>query len=312
MSHTSVVVFGASGFVGSAVADAVEAAGATVLRRSAPRLTRLSETRAMRAPTDFADMVTEVAELLPAGCTVVNAAGMGEATHGDEMELMAANCGVAGILAAAARARGARFVHVSSAAVQGRNALDDSDRFATFSAYSRSKAAGERSVRQAHPDAVVYRPPGVHGVNRDVTRSVARLARSRLSSVAAPGTDNSAQALIENVAAACVFLALSPNQPPSCVSHPSEGMTTAGLLMALGERSPILVPRSVARASVVAARLVGRMAAPLAAHARRVEILWFGQVQGPSWLTSVGWSPVVDHSGWYVLGKQFHNEKDST
>ena len=303
MPEATVVVFGASGFVGRAVCAALEARGATVQREPAPRLSSSVRWDAGQ-PDGASDEVRTLAQRLPAAATVVNAAGISDSGHSDEAALMAANARLPGLLAAAAAATGARFVHVSSAAVQGRvRQLDSSLAVDPFSTYSRSKAAGERAALAGNARTVCYRPPGVHAPDRRVTRSLARIARSRVSSTAAPGTANTAQALLENVADACAHLALCADDPPAVVAHPSEHLTTSELLRLLGGREPILSPRPLALAVVAIARAGGRMSPRLAANARRLEMLWLGQAQHDSWLTLSGWTPPREHSRWAEIGR---------
>ena len=155
-----------------------------------------------------------------------------------------------------------------------------------------------------HASAVIYRPPGVHGPSRDVTRSLTRLASSPLSSVAAPGDGNAPQALIQDVADAIAFLALHPFDPPGVVHHPASGLTTAELLRLLGDgREPRHVPAAVARLVLGAGRAAGRLSGSAAAHVRRLEVLWCGQAQAASWLTSHGWQPSTTADDWRRLGR---------
>jgi NADH dehydrogenase len=70
-------------------------------------------------------------------------------------------------IARTAAAAGARMVHVSAIGAD-ENAL---------SAYGRAKAAGEASVRQAVPDAVIVRPSVVFGPDDQFTNRFAALAR---------------------------------------------------------------------------------------------------------------------------------------
>jgi len=42
----------------------------------------------------------------------------------------------------------------------------------------------------------------------------------------------------------------------------------------------------------------------LAANAQRVEMLWSGQSQAPSWLTQAGWAAPVGAEAWSCLGRQ--------
>ena len=220
--------------------------------------------------------------------------------------MTAANGIVPGYLAmAAARAHIPRFVQVSSAAVQGRSSvLDSSPLVAPFSPYSRSKALGELLAGEAHDGAVAYRPPGVHGPDRRVTQLMARIARSPISSVARPGSSPSPQTLLKNVADAIAFLATTEAQPPAIVAHPSEGLTTASVLTHLGGREPREIPRALAKTIVAVLTACGKVLPQVAANARRVEMLWFGQSQTPSWLTEAGWSPPAGHEAWRELGLQ--------
>ena len=299
----SVVVLGATGFVGTAVCDALEVRGAQVVRRRAPRLRPVDEQAVSSAVVDHSALVNELAQELGGATAVVNAAGLADSGRGDVGAMMAANGALPGVLASACRMAGVRLVHVSSAAVQGRaSILDESTRFAPFSVYSASKVAGERALLEIGGDVIVYRPPGVHAAHRSVTRTISRVARSALSSTTAPGSDNTAQALLGNVADAVAFLALTELEVPHIVAHPSENLTTAELLTLLGGHRPRLLPRPISKAVVATASAAGRMSPRVAANARRLEMLWFGQDQDTSWLTEAGWEPPISRSGWAQIG----------
>ncbi len=198
-----------------------------------------------------------------------------------------------------------RFVHVSSAVVQGRRAcLDHTHSYRPGTPYARSKMLGERFVlARAARAAVVYRPATVHAPGRGVTRRVARFARSPLSSVAAPGHANSPQAHLDNVASAISHLALTPRRPPTVVTHPTEGLTTASLLASSGAREPHLIPRPLAVTALTLLRGAGRTDPRLSAQVRRLELLWVGQDQAPSWLTADGWAPMRGPDAWRRMGQ---------
>jgi hypothetical protein len=122
-----------------------------------------------------------------------------------------------------------------------------------------------------------------------------------MATVAGSGVSSSPQAQLPNVAAAIAFLATADEVPPGVVAHPSEGVTTGGLMRDLsGGREPRHLPPTLARAVVRLAKLVGRVHRPTAANARRVELLWFGQEQAGSWLDG-RWSAPVGPEGWREL-----------
>lgn len=306
-SERRVVVFGATGFVGSAVVTALRSKGLAVDAQSARRsLAECSPSAGLSAVDDVpSHTIEQLARTLHGAAAVINCAGVPDANSSDAPMLEAANGVLPGVIAKAVSEAGVtRFVHVSSAAVQGRvPTLGAGDAF-PFSPYSRSKLMGEECVRRhAAAAAVVYRPATVHGAGRAVTERVVRLARSRLGSVAGPGTQPTPQALIENVADAVAFLALTEHPVPAFVSHPWEGLSCADLLRLLSGREPTLVPPVFARAITESAYRLGAVNPRLRVLARRVEMLWFGQAQEASWLTTAGWSPPARREAWARLGK---------
>ncbi|WP_392544717.1 NAD-dependent epimerase/dehydratase family protein [Oryzobacter telluris] len=303
-----IVVVGASGFVGSHAATEFERQGHEVTRVRAPRLTGESVT---------ADVTRELAGVLGGHDVVVNCAGDPDASSADEVRLHWANAVLPGLVGEAAHLAGVeRFVHVSSAVVQGRRpVLDSSDHLDAFSPYARSKADGERSATSTGPrHTTVYRPPSVHAASRRITRQLARIATTPAATVAAPGDRPSPQTHIRDVASALVFLATSPTPPPAVVHHPWQGHTTAGLLRALGDgREPTQVPRLAVTLVIAVAHLAARLVPRLAPHARRVEMIWLGQEQARSWLDDQGWTPETTEADWRSLGRQarehtIHNE----
>jgi nucleoside-diphosphate-sugar epimerase len=305
-SSVQVAVVGASGFVGSAATRALQAKGFRVRPVRAPRLPGMTPADAAGYLTSQPRELAALAAQFEGVDVVVNAAGVSDAISTDSAGLVAANGVLPGLIAAACvRALVGRLVHVSSAAVQGRlPVLDDSDAVDGFSDYSESKLLGERLVREfTDGAAVTYRPPGVHGIDRRVTRMVARIASGPFASVAGRGTSPTPQALIANVADAIAFLATTPLTPPAVVTHPWEGLTTADVMEFLGGQAPRKVPASIARAIVTVLTLTGRVVPRLAGTARRVEMLWFGQGQAASWLTTAGWQPPSGRPAWAELGR---------
>lgn len=303
MSVPSVAVLGASGFVGMHVSRALAERGVTVTDVRAPRLITSARDRpGLVAELSRADVAQEVADLRArvAGCdAVIVAAGVAAATV-DGDELFGANALLPGVVAEAA-SPATRIVHVSSAAVQGRRArLDESEEYAAFSPYSHSKALGEQLLLTLRRDACCFRPTSVQGPGRRVTKRLVALVSSPLASVAGRGEAPTPQALVGNVADAAAFLALTDMAPPRVVLHPWEGVTTGGLVRALGLREPWHVPVPLARLIVWSAFAVGRRSARAAGEARRLEMLWFGQAQQPGWLEG-RWSAPQSLDAWKEL-----------
>lgn len=299
-----VAVVGASGFIGSHVSGVLTRQGHQVLPVSGLRLPPVLADKAGEYIADE-HTVGLIRGLLADAQVVVNAAGDPDASSRDLDGLFTANSVLPGTLARvlAAESPKRRFVHISSAVVQGRTPrLDASTTTDPFSAYSKSKILGEELVRRELPDDhVIYRPPSVHAVDRRVTRSIVRIAESPVRSVATPSTSPSPQALVENVASAIAFLATTDQPVPSTVIHPWEGVTTGDLMLALGGRRPRVIPAPVARLAVRGLQRMGTLSGSVAANVRRVELLWFGQEQDESWLHEAGWSAPVGPEGWAAL-----------
>ncbi|MBM6545758.1 NAD(P)-dependent oxidoreductase [Janibacter sp. YIM B02568] len=289
------------------MANALREAGHEVARQRTPRLRVPSALAARAFPATNHECVDVIASALEGCNSVINAAGDPDASSQDLNALLGANAAIPGLVAAAAQQVGVRrVIHVSSAAVQGRRpVLDESPEVQPFSPYSWSKAVGERTFQSWAPEeGVIYRPGSVHAPDRRVTRSLSRLARSPLSTVAGDGSNRTPQALIGNVGSAIAFLATTESKPPPIVIHPWEGMTTQSLLEALGHQTPRHLPAWAARALLTAGRLASRLNGRVEADVRRVEICWMGQGQADSWLTVAGWLPPMGAGAWESLAEQ--------
>ena len=290
-------VLGARGFVGQAVVQALEGQ-ATVIPLSAPRLNLERSDVESGPPMLDPQRVDDVASSLLGLDVVINAAGNPDASSMNSQALFAANA-LMPLLAyrASQQAQVRRFVHISSAVVQGdRPSLDSSRDWRPFSPYALSKVTGERwLLGAANPptELIIYRPPSVHARGRGVTVKIAKLASSPLRSVAGKGDRPTPQALVQNVADAVLFLALTREESPEIVHHPWEGLTTGELWRVLGGREPHHLPEWLCRAALQVAHKGDGLWPAVAPYRRRLEILWFGQDVDPSWLTDHGWEPPI-------------------
>jgi dTDP-4-dehydrorhamnose reductase len=299
-------VFGSSGFVGRAVVTELRCRGVEVRPVAAPRLSwpLAQALRAQSVPADLhGEVVETLAEQLDGAQVVINAAGLPDGSAPDSPGLYGANALLPTLVArASALANVNRFVHVSSAAVQGSRALDETPRTTPFSPYSRSKAIGERLLQhEGDIDAVIYRSTWVHDVGRPNTRALVRLARSRMSCVAGDGTAPTPQVLIGDVAGAIVHLGLVNGPAPSIVLQPTNGMTTGLLLRLLSGREPRHLPRLAAWYATRCLTTYAKLNLRANAHARRVDMLLFGKRQTSGWLADQGLAPKLRPEVWERL-----------
>ena len=292
-------MLGSTGFIGNAVCADLAAAGITVRPVPAPRLSS--------AAADAPALLAEAAELeqvragLAAAFTgvqvVVNAAGLATPGGTDSPALRGANSLLPLVVADAADAAGVqRFVHLSSAAVQGhRPFLDESSHVQPFSAYSRSKALGERGLadRAAGPCSIVtIRATSVQGTQRPTTAKLARLAASPLASVAGKGTAPSPVSSVDSLVRFVRAVGLHQGHVPAVVLQPWEHATVAGVLEAAGGRKPLRLPAWLCRSALWAGYRLSTLAGErLHGALRRVEMMWFGQRQVPGWAEETGTVP---------------------
>ena len=160
---------GARGMLGRELVDVLAAAGHRV-------------TAAGRADLDVSDPAAVRAAVRHDG--VVNAAAWTavDAAEDDEAGAAALNAAAPGLLAAAAHEAGAAMVHVSTDYVfdgVAREPYPEDAPTSPASAYGRTKAAGERAVRAAHPGALVVRTAWLYGDGACFPRTIARAAAAR-------------------------------------------------------------------------------------------------------------------------------------
>jgi nucleoside-diphosphate-sugar epimerase len=309
---TAVAVVGGSGFVGSAVVAALAGHGHTVTALPAPRLVSTATTVAgIRAEAAAAFAASELD--LSGFDVVVNAAGLALAQSTKLAEMGGANSLLPAVLQRAAREVGAaRFVHISSAAVQGRMAmLTEEDRVAPDSAYSRSKALAEQALVAGDWDGtVILRPTSVHGRHRGVTKRLAAIARSPFSVVSAPGDQPTPQVHVESVGRAVELLCRPATQPPRLILQPYEGFTVRGFLELMGVgRRPRLLPARLGSSAVAAAFALARVGgSPVWAQARRAEMILQGQPQVSGWLDQWAEQILTPHDQWRRLALDLRDD----
>lgn len=255
-----------------------------------------------RAETTIGQLSHELA-----GCSVViNAAGLPDAGSAANPNLMGANALLPAMIGRAAATVGAeRYVHVSSAAVQGRaRLLSENEDVEPFSPYSESKAFGERLLLQDNcrpASTVVLRPVSVQASSRRTTQKLLALAQSPFASVAGGVEGPAPLTLIENTAAAIVFVGQYVGEVPSVVLQPGDGLTIRQALEDMGANHVHTVPLLIARLTVSMFKIAGRLVPRLAAQARRAEMLWFGQACEARWLSEHGFVAPSGRDGWRAL-----------
>ncbi|MEV4666428.1 NAD-dependent epimerase/dehydratase family protein [Microbacterium sp. LWO12-1.2] len=279
-------VFGASGFVGSAVADRLLAEGFDVLRVPGPRVTLAPD---VASPQTIAELAREdvavasLADRLEGIDVVINAAGLASPDAAADDVLYGANALLPAIIrSASSRAGVQRVVHISSAAVQGRRAvLDETADAAPFSPYSRSKALGERAFLASVDDvqAIVVRATSVQGTGRGTTRSFRRIAASSLASVAGDGSQPTVVSSIDGLSDYIKHVGSASTGIRSIMLQPWEGCSAEEVLRAAGGKAPLRLPRWLCQTALALARGVGRVVPEIAGAGRRLELMWLGQAQ---------------------------------
>jgi nucleoside-diphosphate-sugar epimerase len=187
VSGVRCLLTGASGFIGGHVAERLVAEGFEVRCLVRPKSdTRLLEELGVELAVGTLADREALARAVTGCASVVHCAAL-VSDWGTAREIVDANVvGTRSLLAAAAHAGVARFVHLSTTDVYGypgrpRVAEDfEPTRFANW--YAQSKRDGERVVREAGPElaTVILRPATVYGPrSQDVVGEIAKAIRRR-------------------------------------------------------------------------------------------------------------------------------------
>lgn len=315
----TVVVTGGSGLVGSHVIQALVARGETVRALARPTARAAVERLgAVYVPGSVTDEdAWRAAMTTPGGVrAVVHAAALvgQRATYED---FVAVNAGGTERAAAAARAAGARLVHLSSVAVYGRGPLpagatvDEDFPFwplAPVEYYARTKRLAEERLWEAHARgglwAVALRPNVIYGeYDRQLTPRIVRFVRRGWVPQFGKGHNRLSCVYAGNVAAAVVAAldADAPGGRPYNVTNDG-GLTQRelGAIAAdvLGVRvRHVRIPRALAQAGVGVYQGVRRILRPRAYRGVGSAAVAFLTTENPyrsdRARAELGWRPVV-------------------
>lgn len=245
-----VLLTGATGFVGSHLAEALRRHGdeVTALVRTPRKAEALGPLGVRVVPGDLDDAAS-LAGAVEGQDIVYHVAGLVAA--GSEREFMRSNRdGTASLVAAATRAAVSRFVLVSSMAAGGPadrgRALTGAEPARPVTAYGRSKLAGETAVRTGSLPWVIVRPPTVYGPRDREVLKVFRMARLGVAPLFGDGSQQLSAVhgadLADALVAAATAAATVGNIYYAC--HP-EVTTSAEFVRAVGAamgRRVALVP----------------------------------------------------------------------
>lgn len=287
-----IALTGATGFVGSHLADALLAAGHDVrcLVRSPARATALGEAGGTLVEGALEDE-DALRRLLDGAEVLHHVAGLIGARTLDDFERV----NRAGTFAIARLAREAgvrRMVHVSSLAVSGPTVpgrpLEEADRDRPVTPYGRSKQAGEEAVRASGVAFTIVRPPVVYGPRDRQVLRLFRIAKTGVAPLLGDGTQELSFVHAADLARALMAAGESPATEGRTyhAAHP-ERVTQRAFVQAIGRavgRSvrtlplPPLVVRGALWSTGAFARVLGR--ATLLSHEKADELL------APAWTCS--------------------------
>ncbi|MBN8942094.1 MAG: sugar nucleotide-binding protein [Rhizobiales bacterium] len=288
-----VLVTGASGFVGAAIARFLSLQGHAV--RAGARAPAHVGTLPGVVPWALPDLAGPMVDWRPhldGIDAVVHAAGLAhQPPDASEASMLRLNAEAAGALAAAAAAAGInRFVLISSIrAIAGpwsTTILTETDAARPTDAYGRSKLAGEGLVRQALPTAVVLRPAVVHGAGAKANMArLARLARLPLPLPLGGLAGRRSVVSDRNLASAAAFALTAPG------AH--------GRLFHVDDGAPLTLPEMIAAMRRTLGRGPGLFSPPFGLDRLLIRLaapslhdqLCRDFVLSSGALASTGWSP---------------------
>lgn len=296
------LVTGATGFVGSHLAEALHSRGdvITALVRSPGKASALAALGARIVTGDLDDGVS-LARAVDGQEVVFHVAGLVAGRNEDDF-LRCNRDGTAALLAAATRAKVSRFVYVSSMAAGGPAApgrpLTGTEPARPVTAYGRSKLAGETVVAAADVPWVIVRPPTVYGPRDREVLKVFRMARLGVAPVFGDGGQQLSAVHGADLAAALLAAGTAAATPGRIyyACHP-EVVTSAGFVRAvataLGRRVTLVpIPKGLGRALLGATELSARLAGRTTILTRDKANEFFQA----AWIGDPG--PLIRDSGW--------------
>lgn len=245
---TRVVVVGAGGFIGSAVAAEVAEEPEFELVRAVRHPMAGEQPADLTAPRSLENLICP-------GDVVVNCAGYANALDGTESgrtRLEDVNVRGVAALAEACVARGARqLVHLSSVAAMGAwsgEGISEEDLRPPASAYALSKLRAEQVLEtyRERLNVTVLRPTSIFGEGRGLARSLCRLVSAPVVPLPGGGRAEIPFCYVKNVSAAVVLSLGNPNcRGKTFIVGDSRSYTLRQVVeefaKALGKR-PVLLP----------------------------------------------------------------------
>ena len=299
------LVTGATGFVGSHLAEALHRRGdeITALVRSRGKAEALAPL-GVRVVIGDLDDAASLARAAEGQDIVFHVAGLVAAR--DERDFLRCNRdGTAGLVAAATRANVSRFVYVSSMAAGGPaepgRPLTGAEPARPVTAYGRSKLAGETVVSAAGIPWVIVRPPTVYGPRDKEVLKVFRMARFGVAPVFGDGSQQLSAVHGADLAAALLAVGTAGATPGNIyyACHP-EVVTSAGFVRAVGSAvgrrvTLVSIPPGLGRALLGATELSARLTGRTTILTRDKANEFFQ----PAWIGDPG--PLTRDSGWQPI-----------